>query len=197
MKHFRTCLFCHKEGAGNFLRCGCHCCKSMWCGCYFLSHQVWNLRVFGWNLAPVTPLELLSVHACIPFNSIQVWIYWSVYSVLLVETDSFWQAAWNDIFNRNLKEAALLQKNTIQFYSCLHRNTCPGDTKSQRYSHHVHCARQLCPWPLTGTVTQGAAHSLSSLSSCTVPRMPGKLLFSHSAAFVSGQVWSTQKEVIM
>lgn len=104
----------------------------------------------------------------------------------------------NSVFPyQNLKEAALLQKNTILFYSCLHRNTCPGDTKSQRYSHHVHCACQLCPWPLTGTVTQGAAHSLSSLSSCTAPRMPGELLFSHSAAFVSGQVWSTQKEVIM
>lgn len=60
-------LTCHKEGAGTSFRCGRHCCKSMWCGCYFLSHQVWNLRVFGCNLTPVTPLELLSVHAHNPF----------------------------------------------------------------------------------------------------------------------------------
>lgn len=41
-------LTCHKEGAGNSFRCGCHCCKSMWCGCYFLSHQVQNLSLWMW-----------------------------------------------------------------------------------------------------------------------------------------------------
>lgn len=90
-------LTCHKEGAGNFLRCGCHCCKSMWCGCYFLSHQVWNLRVFGWDLAPVTPLELLSVYARIPFwnaekpslNQESSRCYYSSYSFLAPETKGF------------------------------------------------------------------------------------------------------------
>lgn len=55
-------LTCHKEGAGNLLRCGHHCCKSLWCGCCFLSHQVCNRRVFGCDLIPVAPLEILSVH---------------------------------------------------------------------------------------------------------------------------------------
>lgn len=95
---------------------------------------------------------------------------------------------------RNLQEAALIQKNTTLFYSCLHRNTCLGDTKSQRYTHHAHCACQLCPRHLTGTVTQVAAHSLCSLGSCTVPRMPGELLLPCSAAFFRGQVWSTYKK---
>lgn len=68
---------------------------------------------------------------------------------------------------RSFQEAALMYTSTTVLFSCLQRNTCPGDTadtKPQRYIHHIHCAREVCPHHPPGTATQGG---------CPQPLFPG------------------------
>lgn len=69
---------------------------------------------------------------------------------------------------RSLQEGVLMYISTTLLFSCLHRNTCPGDTsniKPQKYTHHVHCAHELCPHCLPGTIAQGG---------CPQPLFPGR-----------------------